>query len=61
MKENIINNFYDYVVNTTIKQNKIIDFNILYGDGSRWENCKNECFVVYNCLVNIIIENKLLG
>ena len=59
-EKNAIDNFYDFFVNTTINQNKVLDFDILYGDGSRWKNYKNECFAVYNCLKDIIEKNKLI-
>lgn len=60
MQQNTIDDFYDFFVNTTINQNKVLDFDILYGDGSRWKNQKNECFTVYSCLKNIIEQNKLI-
>ena len=47
-KDILINKIYDYISKVTIKQNKLIDINVLYGDGSRFQNDFKTFEIVYN-------------
>jgi hypothetical protein len=60
MKENI-SNIYDFIIETTITQKKLLDKKTLFGDGTRFQNdYKTFCFV-YNSILNIMIDNKLIN
>jgi hypothetical protein len=49
---------YDYIVNVTIKQGKLLDVNLLYGDGSRFNNNRDLFNIVYN-QIKLILPNNL--
>ena len=52
--------FYDYVVNVTTTQKKLLPFPILYGDGTRWKNQLKTCLTTYQALKQIMFENNLI-
>jgi hypothetical protein len=60
MKENI-SKIYDFIIDTTITQKRVLDKKTLFGDGTMFQNdYKTFCFV-YDLLLNIMIENKLIN
>jgi len=56
----IISNCYDYIVNVTIKQKRLLPVNELYGDGSRWDNRKDIFMATYEQVKSILKENNLI-
>lgn len=58
--EKLISKIYDYIVDTTIAQNRLLDANTLYGDGSRFENNRILFDAVYNALQQSMKENNLI-
>ena len=56
----IISNCYDYIVNVTIKQKKLLPVDYLYGDGSRWDNRKDIFMATYEQVKSILKENNLI-
>jgi hypothetical protein len=46
-EKNLTSEIYDYIALVTIRQNKLIDIKILYGDGSRWKGNFNLFEQVY--------------
>jgi hypothetical protein len=55
--KNQIELIYDYIVNVTIKQGKLLDIDLLYGDGSRFNNNKDLFNIVYNQIALILPNN----
>jgi hypothetical protein len=49
---------YDYIVNVTVKQGKLLDVDLLYGDGSRFNNNRDLFNIVYN-QIKLILPNNL--
>jgi hypothetical protein len=58
--ENVIEDFYDYVLDTTEVQRKLLPFVILYGDGSRWKNKLKDCLQTYQHLRQILINHDII-
>ena len=56
----IISNCYDYIVNVTIKQKRLLPVDYLYGDGSRWDNRKDIFMATYEQVKSILKENNLI-
>jgi hypothetical protein len=52
--------FYDYVVNVTTTQKKLLPFPILYGDGTRWKKQLKTCLTTYQAIKQIMFENNLI-
>jgi hypothetical protein len=52
--------FYDYVVNVTTTQKKLLPFPILYGDGTRWKKQLKTCLTTYQAIKQIMLENNLI-
>lgn len=48
----LINKCYDYIVEVTIKQGKLLDCRVLYGDGTRFKNN----YKVFQATYNVIKE-----
>lgn len=46
-EKNLISDIYDYIVNVTIVQKKLLPVNLLYGDGTRWKHEKKIFETVY--------------
>jgi hypothetical protein len=47
-EKQICSEVYDYIVKTCQTQNKLLDINVLYGDGTRWNKRKDIFELVYN-------------
>jgi hypothetical protein len=56
--KNQIELIYDYIVNVTVKQGKLLDVDLLYGDGSRFNNNRDLFNIVYN-QIKLILPNNL--
>jgi hypothetical protein len=56
----IISNCYDYIVNVTIKQKRLLPVDYLYGDGSRWDNRKDIFMTTYKQVEILLKENNLI-
>ena len=56
----IILNCYDYIVNVTIKQKRLLPAIELYGDGSRWDNRKDIFMATYEQIKITLKENNLI-
>jgi hypothetical protein len=56
----IISNCYDYIVNVTIKQKRLLPVDYLYGDGSRWDNRKDIFMATYEQVKSLLKENNLI-
>lgn len=56
----IIEEAYNYIVSTIIKQGKLFDLDTLYGDGSRWGNNKELFTHTYNTIKEIIKNSELI-
>jgi hypothetical protein len=56
----IILNCYDYIVNVTIKQKRLLPAIELYGDGSRWDNKKDIFMATYEQIKITLKENNLI-
>jgi hypothetical protein len=52
--------FYDYVVNSTTMQKKLLPFPVLYGDGTRWKKQLKTCLTTYQAIKVIMFENNLI-
>lgn len=50
---------YDYIIDTTIKQKRLLPVSILYGDGTRFENDFNTFCAVYNAIKDTIKQNNI--
>jgi hypothetical protein len=55
--KNQIELIYDYIVNVTVKQGKLLDVDLLYGDGSRFNNNRDLFNIVYNQIALILPNN----
>lgn len=58
--KNAISDFYDYVVEVTQVQKKLLPFTELYGDGTRWQKKLAGCLQTYQALRVIMLENELI-
>lgn len=56
----LIERIYDYIIEVTIKQDKLLPVNLLYGDGTRWNKDKHTFKTVYFAIKESLIENNLL-
>ena len=56
----IISNCYDYIVNVTIKQKRLLPAIELYGDGSRWYNRKDIFMATYEQVKSILKANNFI-
>ena len=56
----LISSIYDYILNTLQVQGRLLDKNILYGDGSRFNNDRELFNTTYNTIQQILIDNNLL-
>jgi hypothetical protein len=59
-QKEIISNCYDYIVNVTIKQKRLLPVDYLYGDGSRWDNRKDIFMITYKQVESLLKENNLI-
>jgi hypothetical protein len=59
-QKEIISNCYDYIVNVTIKQKKLLPVDYLYGDGSRWAYRKDVFMATYKQVESLLKENNLI-
>ena len=59
-QKEIISNCYDYIVNVTIKQKKLLPVDYLYGDGSRWKYQKDIFMATYKQVESLLKENNLI-
>jgi hypothetical protein len=57
--ENLVSIMYDYIIDTSITQKKLLPFLDLYGDGTRWNKQKALFEHVYNIIKETIIKNKV--
>jgi len=57
-QEKLINDCYDYIVQTIETQNKLLPLNILYGDGSRWNNRLDIFSETYYAIDNLYRQIK---
>lgn len=55
-----ISKIYDYIVNVTETQSRLLDEWILFGDGTRFNNDRKTFSVVYNYIKTAMIENNLI-
>lgn len=55
-QKEIISNIYNYIVNVTIVQKKLLPVEILYGDGTRWNKEKKIFEMVYFEIKKLINE-----
>jgi hypothetical protein len=53
-KKELIGKIYDYIVAVTIKQGKLLPVEILYGDGSRFNNDSKLFILVYEKIKEIM-------
>ena len=53
-KKELIGKIYDYIVAVTTKQGKLLPIDILYGDGSRFNNDKKLFIIVYEKIKEIL-------
>jgi hypothetical protein len=58
-EEEVISICYDYIVDVTIKQNKLLPMTVLYGDGSRWDDRKDIFTATYNQIESLLVSNKI--
>ncbi len=56
----LISSIYDYILNTLQVQGRLLDKNILYGDGSRFNNDRELFNATYNTIQQILTDNNLL-
>ena len=54
----MIEKIYDYITEVTIKQGKLLPENILYGDGSRWNNNRILFHTVYSEIKNYLYSTE---
>ena len=59
-QKEIISNCYDYIVNVTIKQKRLLPATELYGDGSRWKYQKDIFIATYKQVESLLKENNLI-
>lgn len=59
-QKEIVSNCYDYIVNVTIKQKKLLPAVVLYGDGSRWKYQKDIFMATYKQIESLLKENNLI-
>lgn len=59
-QKEIISNCYDYIVNVTIKQKRLLPVDYLYGDGSRWKYQKDIFMATYKQIESLLKENNLI-
>lgn len=55
-----IEKMYDFIFVTTKTQNKLLPIQILYGDGSRWNNDFKAFYAVYHAIKQIVQDNNLI-
>jgi hypothetical protein len=58
--KNPISNFYDYIVEVTQVQKKLLPFTELYGDGTRWQKKLAGCLQTYQALRLIMLKSGLI-
>ena len=54
-----LSNGYDYIINTVICQNKLLPKNVLYGDGSIFNNDRKMFDALYDTIKELIENNEL--
>ena len=59
-QKEIISNCYDYIVNVTIKQKRLLPAIELYGDGSRWKYQKDIFMATYKQVESLLKENNII-
>ena len=58
--EKAINDAYDYIVAVTEKQGYLMDFNIIYGDGTRFTPLRRAgVYLIYNQIKAMLPEGLL--
>jgi hypothetical protein len=53
-KRDLASKIYDYIVNVTIVQGRLLPMNDLYGDGTRWKKDKELFKLVYDQIKQLI-------